>query len=465
MRPMHNDLFSSPPSRTVLTVSQLNRQARQLLETHLSLLWVEGEVSNFSAPASGHWYFTLKDKDAQIRCAMFRSRSSLVRFKPELGKHVVVRGRVSLYENRGDYQLIVEHMEEAGFGVLQRAFEALKNKLQAEGLFELAHKKAIPTLPKHIAVVTSPTGAAIHDILTVLKRRFAGIPVTIIPVAVQGEGAARQIAKALELANRANIFDVILLARGGGSLEDLWPFNEEIVARAVYESELPVVTGVGHEVDVTIADFVADARAATPSAAAEMLSPDSRDWLQAFTRLELAASQAILRRLERSNESLNSLAARLRHPGERLRHQAQHLDHLEMRLQRCMNHRLHLAQQRHATLAMRHQRCQPNSLIAQLKKRLEQAARYLMHCGEHEIEKRQQRLSRLADLLDTVSPLKTVQRGYSLALNADGEILRRADQVQTGAAVTVKLAQGELKARVEDSRPEYASLSDGFASD
>lgn len=463
--PMHNDLFSTPPSRTVLTVTQLNRQARQLLETHLSLLWVEGEVSNFSAPSSGHWYFTLKDKDAQIRCAMFRSRSSLVRFKPDLGKHVVVRGRVSLYENRGDYQLIVEHMEEAGFGVLQRAFEALKNKLQAEGLFDAGHKKAIPTLPRHIAVITSPTGAAIHDILTVLKRRFPSIPVTIIPVAVQGEGSARQIVKALELANRADMFDVILLARGGGSLEDLWPFNEEIVARAIYQSALPVVSGIGHEVDITIADFVADARAATPSAAAEMLSPDSRDWQQAFARLELALARAMLRRLERTGESLKGLTARLRHPGERLRHQAQHLDHLEMRLQRCMNHRLHLAQQRHANLATRHQRCQPNSLIVQLKKRLEQASRYLMHCGQQEIDRRQQRLSRLAELLDTVSPLKTVQRGYSLTLSAEGQILRRADQVQTGDAVTVKLAQGELKARVEESRTEYASLTSVFTSD
>lgn len=462
---MRNDLFSAPPSRIVLTVSQLNRQARQLLETHLSLLWVEGEISNFSAPSSGHWYFTLKDKDAQIRCAMFRSRNNLLRFKPELGKHVVVRGRVSLYENRGDYQLIVEHMEEAGFGVLQRAFEALKNKLQAEGLFDPAHKQAIPSLPKHIAVITSPTGAAIHDILTVLRRRFPGIPVTIIPVAVQGEGAARQISEAVELANRAERFDVILLARGGGSLEDLWPFNEEIVARAIYNSVLPVVTGVGHEVDITIADFVADARAATPSAAAEMLSPDSQDWIRAFARLELAASQATQQRLERSSESLKGLAARLRHPGERLRHQAQHLDHLEMRLQRCMNHRLHLAQQRHANLAMRQQRCQPGSLISQLQKRLEQASRYLMHCGQEEVEKRQQRLSRLAELLDTVSPLKTVQRGYSLALDAKGQILRRADQVQQGDAVTVKLAQGEIKARVEESRPDYPSLTSVFAAD
>lgn len=463
MRLMHDDLFSSPPARTVLSVSQLNRQARQLLETHLSLLWVEGEISNFSAPASGHWYFTLKDQDAQIRCAMFRSRSQLVRFKPEQGKHIIVRGRVSLYENRGDYQLIVEHMEEAGFGVLQRAFEALKNKLQKQGLFELAHKKPIPALPRHIAVITSPTGAAIHDILTVLRRRFASIPVSVIPVAVQGEGAAQQIVAALELANRAGLFDVILLARGGGSLEDLWPFNEEIVARAIYASELPVVSGIGHEVDVTIADFVADARAATPSAAAEMLSPDSRDYMQSFARLEVSMYQAMLRRLDRSGESLKGMAARLRHPGERLLHQAQHLDHLELRLRRCMNHRLHVAADRYANLAARHRRCAPVALILQLRKRLEQASRYLVHGGQHQLETRQRRLARAAELLDTVSPLKTVQRGYSLALDAEGSILRRADQVKPGAALTIKLARGELAARVEQTRDDYASLSEVFS--
>lgn len=459
---MHNDLFSSPPTRTVLSVSQLNRQARQLLETHLALLWVEGEVSNFSAPASGHWYFTLKDKDAQIRCAMFRSRSSLVRFRPEQGKHIIVRGRVSLYENRGDYQLIVEHMEEAGFGVLQRAFEALKNKLQNEGLFELTHKKPIPRLPRHIAVITSPTGAAIHDILTVLRRRFASIPVTVIPVAVQGEGAAGQIVAALELANRAGLFDTILLARGGGSLEDLWPFNEEIVARAIYASALPVVSGIGHEVDVTIADFVADARAATPSAAAEMLSPDSQDYMQTFARLELALYQSMLRRLDRCADALQGMAARLRHPGERLQHQAQHLDHLEMRLRRCMDHRLHRARERWTTLNARQRRCAPTALIAQLQKRLDQASRYLVHGGQQQIEKRQQRLARLAELLDTVSPLKTVQRGYSLTLDGEGKILRNADQLQPGDALTVKLAQGEIAARVEKSRAHYSGLSDVF---
>lgn len=241
-----SDIFTSSTDRDVLSVSQLNRRAKQLLETHLPLLWVEGELSNVSQPSSGHWYFTLKDDQAQVRCAMFRNRNMLVRFAPRQGQQVLIRARVSLYEGRGDYQLIVEHMEEAGFGALQRAFEALKVKLAGEGLFDEAHKQAMPSLPTHIAVITSPTGAAIRDVLSVLNRRFPAIPVTVVPVAVQGKEAAPQIVRALELANQAGLFDVIVLARGGGSLEDLWPFNEESVARAIFASELPVVSAVGH---------------------------------------------------------------------------------------------------------------------------------------------------------------------------------------------------------------------------
>src|SRR5690606_31569338 len=248
-------------------VSQLNRRAKQLLETHLPLLWVEGELSNVSQPSSGHWYFTLKDDQAQVRCAMFRNRNMLVRFKPQQGQQVLLRARVSLYEGRGDYQLIAEHMEEAGAGALQRAYEELKQKLAAEGLFSDDLKQPLPSLPRHIGVITSPTGAAIRDILHVLARRFPAIPVTVLPVAVQGKEAAPQIVKAIQLANRADLFDVLILARGGGSLEDLWPFNEEVVARAIHASKLPIVSAVGHEVDFTIADFVADLRAPTPSVA------------------------------------------------------------------------------------------------------------------------------------------------------------------------------------------------------
>lgn len=461
---MSDDLFSAETTkREILTVSQLNRKARQLLETHLPLLWVEGEISNFAAPSSGHWYFTLKDKDAQVRCAMFRGRNNLVGFKPALGKHVVVRSRVSLYEGRGDYQLIVEHMEEAGFGVLQRAFEALKNKLQKEGLFDPEHKQPIPTLPRHIAVITSPTGAAIHDVLTVLGRRFPGIPVTVIPVAVQGEGAARQIERALALANSAGLFDVILLTRGGGSLEDMWPFNEEIVARAVYDSELPVVCAVGHEVDFTIADFVADARAPTPSAAAELLSPERDEWIRAFARYENQLAQCLKRHTHQARSRVEGLAARLRHPGERLQHRAQQLDNLEMRLQRCLQTQLQYRQDRHRAAADRLRRCQPREKIRQCRERINQLGHYLQVCSQRQLEERGRRLAQLTELLDTVSPLKTLNRGYSLALDGKGNILRDSAQVHTGELITTKLGKGELLSRVESVNSDYEGLQKVFA--
>jgi exodeoxyribonuclease VII large subunit len=448
---MNTDLFTftATPTRDVLTVSELNRKARQLLETHLALLWVEGEISNFSCPSSGHWYFTLKDKDAQIRCAMFRNRNGLVRFKPALGKHVVVRGRVSLYEGRGDYQLIVEHMEEAGFGVLQRAFDALKAKLLKEGLFAPEHKRPIPTLPKHIAVITSPSGAVIHDILTVLARRFASISVTVIPVAVQGEGAARQIERAVALANAADRFDVILLARGGGSLEDMWPFNEEIVARAVYNSHVPVVCAVGHEVDFTIADFVADARAPTPSAAAEMVSPDCNEWLRTFARYEMLLGQITQRKIEQARARVKASSGHLRHPGERLQNRAQYLDGLEIRLRRAMAHHLHHSRNRYLAVTARHRRCQPLEKIRQYQQWAAQLFRLLEKCSRQRLEQRGRHLSELMVLLDTVSPLKTLQRGYSLTLDEKGNILRDSAQVKIGDRMTTKLASGELQSRVE----------------
>lgn len=463
MHPMDYEIPDASPQRDVLTVSQLNRKARQLLETHLSLLWVEGEISNFAAPSSGHWYFTLKDKDAQVRCAMFRSRNNLVRFKPALGKHVVLRSRVSLYEGRGDYQLIIEHMEEAGFGVLQRAFEALKAKLHKEGLFAPEHKKAVPALPKHIAVITSPSGAAIHDILTVLARRFASIPVTVIPVPVQGEGAARQIEHAIALANAAERFDVILLSRGGGSLEDMWPFNEEIVARAVYGSSLPVVCAVGHEVDFTIADFVADARAPTPSAAAELLSPDGREWLRNFARYESLLGQAMQRKIAQAAAQVKAISGRLRHPGERLENRAQQLDNLEMRLHRAIKLQLHNSENRYRAAAARHWRCQPGEKIRQYKQRINQLHHHVKVCSRQQLEQRNRRLSQLMELLDTVSPLKTINRGYSLALSEDGKILRDSANVKVGDRITTKLAKGELQSRVEQVNAEYENLHSPFA--
>jgi exodeoxyribonuclease VII large subunit len=445
--------ITAPPftdaNRQILTVSQLNRKAKQLLETHLPLLWVEGELSNVSQPSSGHWYFTLKDEQAQVRCAMFRNRNMLVRFKPRQGQHVLIRARVSLYEGRGDYQLIAEHMEEAGAGALQRAFEELKHKLAAEGLFDPALKRPLPSLPKHIAVITSPTGAAIRDILSVLERRFPAIPVTVLPVAVQGKEAAPQIVTALERANRAQLFDVVVVARGGGSLEDLWPFNEEIVARAIHASNLPVVSAVGHEVDFTIADFVADLRAPTPSAAAELITPDGDDWLETFIGYELTLEEIISRQIKHTYQKLEWLRSRLRHPGERLQQQAQRLDGLELRLLRGMDQHLKHQTVRLANLMQRQKSLQPMRALRQLQHQVAQVHNRLCKLTKQQLQLRKQRLAEAARVLHTVSPLNTLERGYAIATDAEGNILRSSKNVQTGDTLHTRLAQGELVCRVE----------------
>ena len=289
------------------TVSELNRLTAELLAKHFLSILVEGEISNLSIPASGHYYFTLKDANAQVRCAMFRSHQRKQSVKPENGKHILVKAQVSLYEPRGDYQLIVESIEEAGDGALRRAFDALKLKLSEEGLFSLVHKKNLPTLPKTIGVITSPTGAAIRDILTVLRRRFAAVPVIIYPVAVQGDNAKYEISKAIVKANTLKQCDVLILARGGGSLEDLWAFNEEMVARAIYNSDIPIISGVGHETDVTIADFIADLRAATPSAAAEHATPDQHQWLIKFSEFENRLTNQLQRQVRQNQQKLDWL--------------------------------------------------------------------------------------------------------------------------------------------------------------
>ena len=444
-----SDIFTSSTDRDVLSVSQLNRKAKQLLETHLPLLWVEGELSNVSQPSSGHWYFTLKDEQAQVRCAMFRNRNMLVRFAPRQGQQVLIRARVSLYEGRGDYQLIVEHMEEAGFGALQRAFEALKLKLANEGLFDDAYKQPLPSLPKHIAVITSPTGAAIRDVLSVLNRRFPAIPVTVIPVAVQGKEAAPQIVRAIDLANRAGLFDVVILARGGGSLEDLWPFNEESVARAIHASELPIVSAVGHEVDFTIADFVADLRAPTPSAAAELLVPDAEDWLETFAGYEILLQEAIERKLQSFKQRLEWLRTRLRHPGERLQQQAQRLDGLELRLVRAVDHQLLRCHTRLNTLVLRQKPLQPRLRINQLNQQVSQHHATLVKNMQRHLRAQQQRLAEAARLLQTVSPLNTLQRGYAIATDSHHKVITNSSQVEPGDSINARLAEGELHCRVE----------------
>src|SRR4051812_20159487 len=333
------DLFTSTeaapqPERDVYTPTRLNREVRTLLERGFSALWIEGEMSNLSRPSSGHWYFSIKDDGAQLRCAMFRQRNLLAKFTPRDGQRVLLRGRVTLYEPRGDYQFLVDYIEEAGEGALRRRFELLKAKLAAEGLFDVARKRPLPKLPKRIGVITSPSGAAIRDVLNILKRRFCRLPVLIYPVPVQGAGAASQIATAIRLASTRAECDVLILARGGGSLEDLWSFNEEVVARAIAACTIPLVSGIGHEVDFTIADFVADVRAPTPSGAAELVAPDCNEWQRGLSAWSRRLGNALQRSVQQRTQRLVWLNRRLNqlHPGVALRQRAQRLDELEQRL-------------------------------------------------------------------------------------------------------------------------------------
>ncbi|BAZ93644.1 exodeoxyribonuclease 7 large subunit [Thiohalobacter sp. COW1] len=438
--------------RDVFTVSRLNAEARDLLESRFPLIWVEGELSNLARPGSGHWYFSLKDARAQVGCAMFRGRNRNVRFQPQEGMQVLVRASVSLYEARGNYQLIVEHMEEAGAGALRRAFEQLRDKLDAEGLFAEAHKQPLPALPRRIGVITSPTGAAIRDILSVLGRRFPAIPVLVYPVPVQGEGAGAKIAETIALADARRDCDVLILARGGGSLEDLWAFNEEGVARAIHACRLPVVTGIGHEIDFTIADFVADRRAPTPSVAAEMVSPSQDDWRLRLRDREQKLTRRITQQLERRRERLAWLEQRLQrqHPGQRLTQWSQRLDELEGRLQRSQQVRLRHARSRLSELAARLHRHNPVPRLEAARQRQTGLAHRLHLAMRHQLQRERERLTGLMRQLDTVSPLATLERGYAIVrLGADGRILRSVEGLQTGDIIDVRLARGRLTTEVK----------------
>jgi exodeoxyribonuclease VII large subunit len=443
-------LSNSPQgSHTPLSVSQLNRQVKRLLEGHFDFVWIEGELSNLARPGSGHWYFSLKDNSAQVRCAMFRNRNQRVRLNPRDGQQLLVRARVSLYEGRGEYQLIVEHMEDAGAGALQRAFEQLKAQLSAEGLFLEENKQALPPLPEHIGIITSASGAAVRDIISVFKRRFPSIELSVLPVPVQGEDAAPAIVKALQLADRANLFDALILARGGGSMEDLWAFNEETVARAIAACRTPVVSAVGHETDFTIADFVADARAPTPSAAAELLSPDQREFVQSFANYQLSLARVLRRHIHWLGQQLKLNRGQLRHPGERLREQSQRLDDCERHLQRSLRQVL---DRRHHAIAIERthlQRLAPAPRLSRYRLMLAQLSKRAARAGRHQLHSSHQHLAGIAGKLDSLSPLATLQRGYAIVSDSEGKVLTSAKQVKKGQLISTRLADGSLSSRVE----------------
>lgn len=441
--------------REIYSVWQLNRAVRELLETGFARIWVEGEISNLARPPSGHLYFSLKDARAQVSCALFRNVATRLGFKPENGTQVLIRAEVSLYEARGNFQLIVNQMEEAGDGALRRAFEALKQRLFDAGLFDPEHKQPLPVLPSCIGVITSPGGAAVRDVLAVLERRFPAIPITIYPTLVQGESAAAQIVAALETAQRRQECDVLLLTRGGGSLEDLWPFNEEIVARAVYACRIPLVSAVGHEIDVVISDFAADQRAATPSAAAELLSPDQAEWLARLEQLQQRLTNQIRQKLQQNSERLNWLQRRTLqcHPGRRLQQQSQRLDDLSLRLSRAWPHR-HAQWLAHcSTLRARLKQQSPQQQLQRLEAITTQLAQRLKYCINIQLSEHREKLAILSRALDSISPLATLQRGYSITLKQpEGILLHSASQAGAGDTLETRLATGSIISRVEETK-------------
>ncbi len=447
-------LFDLAPQRHVWKVSELTERIGDLLEGSFPDVWIEGEVSNFRPAQSGHLYFTLKDARAQIRCVCFRDQARLLKFRPEDGLHVTVRGSLGVYEIRGEYQIYVSYIEPVGAGALQVAFEQLKKKLQEEGLFEAARKKALPVLPRCIGVVTSPTGAAIRDILRVLKRRFANVHVQIYPVKVQGEGAAAEIVAALRHFNRVKFAEVVIVARGGGSLEDLWAFNEEVVARAIAVSEVPIITGIGHETDFTIADFVADLRAPTPSAAAEIVVQSRQE----FERHIAACFRDLVKEmryfLSQRRHHVRDLQT---HRGFRqlellVRRRHQQLDELSSSLGVVLRLKLATARQRTTRASAQIASFDLRARAAVLRRRIEQRGETLRAAVDRALIAKRHRYEKLKLQLDERSPLQLLERGYSIAYDSSGKVLRSADQVALGDDVSVRLAKGRLDATVRRKR-------------
>ncbi|VAX05565.1 Exodeoxyribonuclease VII large subunit [hydrothermal vent metagenome] len=436
----------------IFTVSRLNSEVKAVLDGSFPLLWVEGEISNLARPASGHIYFTLKDAHAQVRCAMFRMRRMKLRFQPENGMQVRVRAKVGLYENRGEYQLGIEHMETAGEGVLRRAFDELKQRLGTEGLFDPEHKQPLPSFPQRIGVITSPTGAAIHDLLTVLQRRFPAALVIVYPVPVQGEDAAGKITEMIRLADQRAECDLLVLTRGGGSLEDLMAFNNEAVARAIYEAHLPLVSAIGHEIDFTIADFVADQRAPTPSAAAELISPDRAALQKQSRQLHGRLLIGVNRQQDLLRTRLRHLQQRLcqQHPGTRLQQQQQLLDELARRLGQSRQVHQFQHQSRLNTLSAKLTTLTPAHQLQQFKTRQTALDQRLQRQMSNAIIQFQQRLKGVCQHLHTVSPLATLGRGYAIVqMYPSGEVVRDAMSVKPGTQIKARLAKGSVLCRVE----------------
>lgn len=436
----------------VLSVTNLNRMAKLLLEDNFPAVVVEGEISNLATPASGHWYLTLKDKTSQIRCAMFVNRNRLVRFKPQNGKQIIVRGRLSIYEGRGDYQLIADSMEDSGDGALRRAFEELKSKLQTIGLFDEDAKQEVHSSYDHIGVVTSPTGAAIRDILSVFERRFPATLVTLFPVSVQGAKAKQEIVSAIETANRLRGklgVQALIISRGGGSLEDLQAFNEEDVAQAIFASDLPIISAVGHEIDFTITDFVADLRSPTPSAAAEQLSPSQFEYLEILQSYLQQFTRTIKKRLQSTDRTLALMYKQLKRPDRRLQEHAQKLDRFEGQLQLAIRNRIALQHSELLQLKRGLQFSTPLSRIRQLLDQVGAKLKTMERSMQAHVQIHQAKLGELSRGLEAVSPLNTLSRGYSITYNADMKVIRQSDDVKIGSEITSRLKKGSIVSTVK----------------
>ncbi|WP_299074901.1 exodeoxyribonuclease VII large subunit [uncultured Paraglaciecola sp.] len=439
------------PTKNILTVSKLNRLARSVLETEIGQIWLSAEISNFVAASSGHWYFTLKDERAQVKGAMFKGANRRVPQRPKEGDKVLVRANISLYEPRGDYQIIVEHMEPEGEGQLKQQFEILKRQLASEGLLAQEYKKPIPEQVLKVGIVTSPTGAALHDILTVLQRRNPAIEVVIYPSQVQGDSAAPLICAAINQANLRNEVDVLIVGRGGGSLEDLWCFNHEHLARTIFASHIPIISAVGHEVDVSIADFVADLRAPTPSAAAELVSQDQSALHTKTLVLQDKLLKAFGQILQMGNHQQQHIKQRLLqiHPQKQLEQKSQYVDQLQAVLQSSIKQRLLQATQQQQHLDSRLSLSSPQKLLQHQQLGLQQLHTKLHKSYQQLIDNKQEKLRNNLHLLDTVSPLATLARGYSISYKQD-EIVKNIQQVQVGDELVTRLKQGEIRSQVQE---------------
>jgi exodeoxyribonuclease VII large subunit len=444
-------LFNLQPTRRVLTVSELTARIRDLLAKNFTDIWVVGEISNCREAQSGHIYFTLKDDRAQVRCVFFKQQQRGIKFRPEDGLQMTVRGSISVYETRGEYQIYVENLEPVGLGALQLAFEQLKKRLEAEGLFAAERKKPLPLLPSRIGLITSPRGAAVRDVVRILRRRFPNVHLTLYPVRVQGEGAAVEIVKALKFFNQKKFVDVLILARGGGSMEDLWAFNEEPVARAIAASAIPVISGVGHETDFTIADFVADVRASTPSAAAELVVQTRREFDKHIADLRDTLASQIRYRLLEFSRRVHELSARrgFRQPLDLLRQQRQRADEMTSRLALGLRAQLEKSRKRFSAAHLRIMSFDFRVKIAAFRLRLERRGAELSLRAERFLRTKRERLDRLRLQLEERSPLRVLERGYAIATDAAGTVLRDAAQVALGDSVGVQLHRGKLSTEVK----------------